>query len=408
MNELLKKDIIIKIVSVLLGVLLWLYVMNVDNPYEPKRIPVPVKIINRDTLDENDLYLKNEGDVPTTVEVMVSGRREEVSNLSSSDFVVELDFSKVKTVDDKTLRINEPYLVTSKEVTIEGFYPQIVKLDLERIVTTSFPVVVTAQGNLKENYRLIEVTSSVDKVNIRDLESRVKSIAAIKGVVDVNGLDRSTERTIECKAYDAQGKEIRSLMSKITVVARVSVGKEVAVTPVIKGKPAVDHVETERSVSPEKVIVSGPSEVLAGLSELKTLPVDIENAKANMSVPIALELPDQVKLVGPIKEVTVNVAIEALEIKEFTIPREDIALRNAAIDNSLVYEVLTENVVVELKGRRVDLQNLAVNSLKPFIDVGGLEEGTHKVPLIITRPANTSLVQEREVEIKITKPESQE
>ena len=50
MNELMKKDISIKAVSIFLAVLFWLYVLNVDNPYQLKRIPVQVKIENESSL----------------------------------------------------------------------------------------------------------------------------------------------------------------------------------------------------------------------------------------------------------------------------------------------------------------------------------------------------------------------
>lgn len=408
MKDILKNDIIIKIVSLLLAILLWLYVMNVDNPYNRKTLTVPIKFLNKDTLEENDLFLKNENELASTMDITIYGRKEEIDTVNPSDFSVTVDFSKVESVYDDSLEISEPYLVTPRDVIIERYVPHFIKLELERIQSETYAIEINTQGELKENYRIIRMTVNPEKVPIRDLESRIKTIAQVKGTIDVNGLDRSIEKTVECKAYDKQGKEIKSLTSKITAEVSLTVAKEVPVTLVVKGKPAEHHVEVSRRVTPERVSITGPGDVLAGITELKTEPLDIENIKSSINKTIPLILPDNVKLVNAEEEVMASLVIEALEVREFTIARENIQIKNARLDASLEYLINNESVVVKLMGRRIDLNNVNVNNLKPEVDVGQLDEGTHKLPLNITLPPNISVSEGAEVEIKVSKVQQEE
>ena len=75
MNDLFKKDITIKIVSVLIAVLFWLYVYNTaDNPYNSKTFTnIPLKIENESSLDEKGFEIKNR--YKTSIDITIRGRQ---------------------------------------------------------------------------------------------------------------------------------------------------------------------------------------------------------------------------------------------------------------------------------------------------------------------------------------------
>jgi len=399
MRELLKKDISIKAVSILLAVLFWLYVLNVDNPYVLRRISIPLKIENESALQEKGLVLKNK--INPTVDITVRGREEIVNNLSSNDFVAVLDFSKIKSDSDKYLRVEGPYH-NIKDIAIPVVSPRVINLELEKISKNSFPVEVKLEGNLKENYKILNFTVTPEYVTFEDVESLIKNVASVRSVVDINGLDRDIDRKIECKVYSKDGKEITSLSKNLTVNLKLEVAKEVPITLVVNGRPAEDYVETLRTVTPQKALIKGTPEVLARVSELKTEPVDINDIRQSLSTNAKLNLPEGVVLVDMPREVAVNVGIEKLVNREINIAREDIAVLNAGLMN---WEIRTENVVITVKGRQIDVDSLGISSLRPTVDVQGLEEGTHTVPLKINLPSSCKLIGEYQVEVRITSPQ---
>jgi len=396
MNELMKKDISIKAVSIFLAVLFWLYVLNVDNPYQLKRIPVQVKIENESSLQEKGLVLKNH--INSTVEVTVRGRKEILETLSPSDFVVTIDFSKIKSDEDKYLRIEGPYH-NINDITIAAVSPRVINLDLEKIRKNSFPVEVQLEGALKNNYKILDYKVAPQNVTFEDVESVISTVASVKAVVDINGLDRDINRQVECKVYNKEGKEIASLSKNLRVDFILEVAKEVPIDLVITGKPAADYVEVSRKLSPQTALIRGAPEILDKINKLETEPISIENIEQSIDLTSKIKLPEGVSLVNTPKDVEVNVEVEKLVSKEFVIARDSINVFNSGM---LTCEINTESVTVTVKGRMRDINTLTLDRIVASVDVGELSEGTHKVPLNIVLPPNYELIGEYNVEVKIT------
>jgi YbbR domain-containing protein len=400
MNDLLKKDIVIKIVSVLLAILLWLYVLNIDNPYKNKPLTIPIKVENINTLQEKGLALKNDN-FTRNVEVIIRGREEVLNKISPGDFQAILDFSKVKSVDDKTLKID--FIYDIDDITITVMIPRSVNIELEKIEKKAFPLQVELTGQPKENYKIINMTQVPESVTLEDVESVINQVASVKSFIDISNLDDDKTVKQECKVYDKNGKEITKLSKNLSVEVKLEVAKEVPVNLVVTGKPAQDYLEGAKKISPEKVLIAGPKEIVSGITGLKTEPVSIENSRENVSTKTAISLPEGVRLVNSPKEVLVNITIESLVNKNFTIAKDDIAILNFSAEELLDFEIVTESVEITLKGKQADLQNISAARMKPSIDVGGLEEGTHSIPLNIELPAGVRLLEKRNIEVKINK-----
>jgi len=404
MKDLLKKDITIKVVSVLFAILLWLYVLNIDNPYKNRSLTIPLKIENKNTLQEKGLALKNE-DFARNVEIIIRGRVEVINKINASDFEAIIDFSKVKSDKDKTLRIDLFYDID--DITLPIIIPRSINIQLEKIEKKSFPIQVEVTGQPKRDYKIIEITQAPENVILEDFQSVIDSVAVVKAVVDVSNLDRDKSVKKECKVYNKEGKEMASLSKNLSVEVKLEVAKEVPITLVVKGKPAEDYIEALRKINPEKALIAGPHEVISGITELKTEPVDIENINQSINVTSLIKLPEGVRLVDTPKEVSVNLAVESLVNKSFVITRDEIGFLGFDADQPLNYEVLTESVEITVKGKQADLQNLGVSSLKPSVNVEGLEEGTHNLPLDISLPPGMKLIENKNVEVKITKAQEQ-
>jgi YbbR domain-containing protein len=69
----------------------------------------------------------------------------------------------------------------------------------------------------------------------------------------------------------------------------------------------------------------------------------------------------------------------------------------------MVYEINTDKLTLQFKGRQADVDAIKLENLKPSVDVAGLTEGVHRLPLIITSPSQAKLVQQVHAEVKISK-----
>lgn len=402
MRELFKKDITLKVGAVLIAILFWLYVYNNANPYTTQTFQnIPIKFENQDFVEDNGYIIKN--NYRTSIDITIRGRQEAVNRVKSSDFAATLDFSQIKSLDDKTLTVTD-ISCRQKDVVIESIQPAAIDVQLSRYKTNSFPIEIVNNITMKPGYKLLDVTPNPENISLVYEESLINSVGSVKATLDIKDLDRNVVRSIDCKVYSKDGKVISELSRNLKVEVSVAVAKEVPVTLVTKGKPAADFVETLRTVTPETVLITGPPELLSKITDLKTEPVDIENITENFTVTPVIKLPEGVKFADPQKDVAASITVEKLAQKELSVPKGGIRIMNP--DGSLTYEILTENSLLQLRGRISDLNALNLAGLQPGVDVAGLAEGTHKLPLNIVLPAQVKLMQDVLVEVKVTKVEA--
>jgi len=399
MKNVMKKDISIKIISVLIAVIIWFYVLNIDNPYDNITLTIPISFDNRDTLLEKGLVLKDK-DLRQNIDVTIRGRKEVIKNISINNFVISADFSKVKSEKDTKLQIEGPFY-DMKDISVQSVNPRTINIQLEKIKKNTFPVEVVLNGNLAKDFKIVSKTQTPEFVELEDIQSLINTVDSVRAVVDINNLDKDLVIKKECKVYNKDGKEIPELSKNCTVDVVLSVAKEVPITVIVKGKPAEDYIEGLMKINPEKALIKGTPETLSKISDLKTEPIDIENLDKSVNVASLIVLPKGVTLVDIPQEVAVDITIEQLARKEFTIARDSIMLLNSNSNGLLSYDIKTESINLVVKGKQRDLSTLSLDNIGPYIDVGNLEEGLHKLPLKVNLPVIFNLLQEYQVEVKI-------
>ena len=96
MKEFFTKNLDLKILSVLLSVVLWLVVVNIDDPVKNVQFSdVPVQILNDDLLKDKGLVYDVVDD-SGMINVSVSGRRSVIEELSKSDIIATADVKELK------------------------------------------------------------------------------------------------------------------------------------------------------------------------------------------------------------------------------------------------------------------------------------------------------------------------
>ena len=156
---------------------------------------------------------------------------------------------------------------------------------------------------------------------------------------------------------------------------------------------------------PNKALITGPPDVIEWIDNVKTEEIDIENANQSMTKMVDLNIPEGVRLVDTSENVYVDVIIEKIAVREFTVKSWDLVIENAVIDDSLVYDIPETDINISIQGRKEELERISVSSLKPSIDVEGLKEGKHKRTLKVVLPRTVDLLEDYEIEVVINKNE---
>ena len=396
-----KKDMKTKIVSILIAVFAWLFVTNAMNPFVSRTFyNIPVTFINEDYLDENDYTLKNT--IRNYIDVTIRGRQEAVDRVRTSDFVATIDFAQITSVNNKRLIIPEPECLV-KDVTIESYTPSAIDIQLARNKTGTFAVELEPSITMKPGYILLNTILSQETIQIFGEETIIDSVGAIKAKLELKDVDRDITTQVKCNVYNKAGKEIGSLSKDLKVNVKIEVAKEIPVALVTRGRLAADYVETLRVIDPVKVLVTGSVEDLESLREIKTEQLDIDGLDSNFTASVPLSVPEGIKLVNSPAEITVNISVEKLAVRTIEFGSDDINILNANNDGTLVYEILTNRLLLQFKGRQAEVDAIRIADLRPAVDVSGLGEGTHRLRLNIKAPNQAKLVQQVNAEVRISK-----
>ncbi len=400
-KEFFKKDLTLKIFSILFAVFLWFAI----NPVKTNYYTVPLTIINEESLRAKGLVLNSKAFPEKYVTISVRDRVDVLDRIKDTDFEVTLDLKNVNSVNDKVVPIDSPVYLGRENIseTNMELKPKSVTLDLGKIEENPFIVQVETSGKLPADYEIISKTATPDTVSIQALDSVLGTVGSVKAYVDVTGLNKTLEVKKEVKVYDKKGIEIPELGKKISVDIKIEVGKRVPVIPIISGNPDKDYIEGSYSVKPDNVLITGDHTLLQKVNEIKTAPVSLDNMTKSFTAPIILQLPEGIRLVDSTREVNVSVEIIPLSERTIDVPVSSISIEGRKTEDALLNYEIVSPVTVKLKGRIEDVNSVSVQQLTAAIDVDGLDEGTHTVPLKVTLPGNVTQVGETQVQLKITK-----
>lgn len=400
-NNWFRKDLKTKTLSVLIAIFTWIIVSNLTNPMVSRTFNnIPVTILNEDFLEENDYTLKNA--LRNYVDVTIRGRQETVDKVKTTDFVATVDYSQITSVNDRALELTKLDCLKNG-VVIESYTPTSIPIQLARNKIGTFEVVLENKSTMKPGYVLLNTTLSQETMQIFGEESKISSVDSIKAVLELKDLDRDTTKQVQCKVYDKAGKEIPEFGKNLTVGVKVEVAKEVPISLVTRGRLAADYIETSRLISPEKVLVRGATEAMEAVRDIKTEQVDIDTIDSNYTASVALVVPEGLELVNSPDEITVNINIEKLVVRNIEFRSNDINILNARNDATLVYEIISDRLVLQFKGRQAEVNAIRAESLRPAVDVSGLSEGTHRLQLSINVPSQAKLLQTVYADVKISK-----
>jgi len=402
-NELLKKDITVKIISIIFAIILWYNVVDKNsNPIYPTSISVPLEVVNKGSLNNKKIELKDT-DIPSTVRLTVRGRKDKLEAMRQFDFKATIDLSEINSVNDKELKVK--VIPNNPEITIESVEPETVTLSLEKIIQKYFKVGVKTDGTLKKNYQISSTKVVPDSVFVDGSESIIKSIASVKAEVDINNLDRKLTIEKECKFYNDKGEDISSSVTgNVTVTIQIEVAKEVKVIPSVEGTPAKNYVYSDLQALPDKILVTGPADALASISEIKAKPVNINGMTSSSTIKSNLILPKDISTNDNNTDVNIFVIIEKEGHKDFTVSKENISVTYPDNIESPRYSIVPKSVPISLKGKTADLAKIDINNLKPSINISELADkpaGVYKVPLRLSLPANVVATNKYEIEVQV-------
>lgn len=386
MKKKLTKNLGMKILSLILASLLWVIIVNIDDPTATRTFrDISVNIQHEDAIYSLDkVYDVIEGN---TVDVTVRAKRSVLDTMKVSDIRATADLSNLSYTNAV------PIIVTCSKSVEQLTLGKVstLKVSLEDTDTKQFKITVTQRGTEEEGYSVGSVKAKPNIIQVTGAKSQIAKIDQIRVDIDVSNASEDFTAKGTPVAYDANGRSISSAnlvfsSNQITVYATIFKTKTIPLEVTTKGTPAAGYQLTRLEYEPKEVEIIGETKSLSGISSVPIV-VDISGASANIeeSIDISGYMPDKIMLTDDTKTVMVTVTIEKMQEKNLSFRTDDIDIKN--LPTGATFKFNHEgNAEATFAGLSGDLSGVTLEAIHPYIDLKGLTDGTHQVEVSFVLP----------------------
>lgn len=412
----------LKILSLLIAILIWIVVKNVQDPMLVRIITrIPVTIVNESYLASNlEIPLLIDGQ--DTVSVKVKGRESVVKGLKREDFRAVADMTQIVSMD------TTPRMVPVK-VTCEGLAesdisvtPGNIQVDIEEQTSVEKTIAVnTGDTTPDKNYEVGVLKANPEKVTISGPASIVNKIDRVVAMVDVTDRkESSVEIPSELRIYDKNQDELSEKQlsyldlkdirdNKIKIDAQFwKVQNKIAVKASYSGSPKYGYQVDDIKLVPDIISLAGTDEALQKLAEAgntveipgELIDVTGKSSDFEANIDITDLLPENTKLVRDLNSsVIATVKILPYNSRDYELSAAQIQTENIPSDLDLVFD--QDKITARLKGKDEDLDKLNLEAVQMKINLKDYKAGEYTVPVTVTLPDGYELVDEITVKVKL-------
>ena len=416
----------LKIMSVAIAIVVWLIVVNIDNPVGTNYYTITdVELINKEYVESSDTIGKMcmPEENQDSVRVAITASKKIRDRIRLSDITAVADLQQAVSLDTDPVMV--PITVTC---SASGVLPSDIKVtpqnltvNLDEKETQEF-VVNVSKGDTKpgKDYEVGSLTASPEKIRITGPKTLVNKIDKVNATIALDGNTEDYTQEVNLTIYDKNQEtlsesEMNSLRiennAKVVVTAKlwkIRTGVKIAAGYV--GTPDGGYQVGSVKTVPDTISVAGNTEGLESLSEndnMITIPadrIDISGESKDVERKISLKnlLPDNVKLTSDSSEdVWVTVSILPVGSQEFNLPTKNIEVKNKPDNLQVTFE--TAQIALRIKSESEDLEDLNINEdVKAEIDLKDKEAGNYKVPVKLSLPDGYEMVEDVYTEVVIS------
>ncbi|MCG8402136.1 MAG: CdaR family protein [Firmicutes bacterium] len=295
------RDNSIRIISVLIAVLLWVYVTNEQNPVTDQTFIIP--LVARDSPEEYDV----EG-LPGTVSVRVRGAKNVIDTLQREDFSARVNLAGIKKAGRQDLAVQ---IAAPPEVEVLYTSPSLVQVRAEKIVQKNVPVSLSLRGTVAAGVQAGQPALRPAVVTVRGPASLLEEIRRLNVSLDVSGIDETIVRELPLQT-GVEGVTANPDRVTVTVPVTALSIRSLPVRLRLTGEPAPGYQVGDTAVSPQTVQVTAKDEVIRGLTAVSTMALDISGLTGDEEREVILILPDGARAVEP-DRITATVRITPVE-----------------------------------------------------------------------------------------------
>src|SRR6476661_1028771 len=165
------EDWSLKLLSLAIAIVLWLLVTGQNQPVTA-HLNVQLNFIRPQSLEISN-------DPPRTVDVMLTGSRNKLDDLTSLDLVATVDISDQRA-GERVLRLADRAQISLPQgIKVDGYQPSAIPIRLEEILERQVPIEPKLEGQPAGGFEVYGVYPNKGSVPLRGPASRVNSLQKV-------------------------------------------------------------------------------------------------------------------------------------------------------------------------------------------------------------------------------------
>lgn len=292
-----KGNTMLKAVSLLTAIVLWLYVMGEVDPETRAKIgDIPVSLTNTEVLA--DYGLAAAYDEQLMISATVSGKRSDVNEVKKNGLTAYVDVSECeKGTNEEKIVINLP-----SGVSLENSSQSTLKLDVENRDSKTVPVEISfaegdAAGDAVNNTVPWVLDQYPEEMTVTGAESIVAKVKQVEGTIpqDLAVYNKSKWVDVVLEPVNGKGRTLYGIEldydNAEAEIQRLTLKEADLELTIDEEDETTDFDKIDVEV-PEKVRIVGTKKAIAEISKVEGTVTKDENGKINISV----ELPENIYL----------------------------------------------------------------------------------------------------------------
>ncbi len=401
-----ENDIVLRVGSLLIAVLLWTYAMSNDQSdmRQPFR-DLPVQLEGVNILKEQNLVILS--GASNQVDIELTGKREQLQYVMNDPLTtlhISSTVSNITEPGEYTLGIQAAPV--GIDATVSAKNPASITVVVDRLSDTAIPVELELTGELPAGMSLAEVSTAPDAIAVRGPETILRQIKKAKVTYDISGLTSALQTNVTYTLLDENDQAVTnqyltagtpSTMLSIDLRQEGSIPLEVNLTD----SPYLKEYMVDVDISPATIKLKGDPEVIEGINQLMLDDIDLNEVveKKTLSFARLLILPDGVTLLdGQRQYVTVTLNLIDHEWKKLELDQGDLPA-----DPLFLYP--EQAFSVELFGSKNALRQLRSSDMKLELgyDLEELVVGENILPCrLVLDNDSIYITQGMEVRVEVT------
>lgn len=375
MDRLLEKDMVVRIISVMLAVVIWAQVSSDQVAQKTRRLEIPLAQVGLNA----GLQVM---DLPATVSLEFKGSPENIDRLQPAQVKALADLSGLKEPGsfEVPVTVSTP---TGSDITVSSA-PGHVSVTIEARLSVRRRPEISPQGPVLDGDRRVAVEQPDQEITVSGLSTQMSKVDRVVGDISLTSIERTGPRTVSLKAVDAAGEEIRGVsLSPERIDVNVTVtplppGRLVPVKPQWQGTVG-NAFSLSAEVSPRVVRVRGPVDQQGTWTEVLTEPIPLTGRTQSFSVVARLIRPNGAQYMDE-DTVTVNVTLgEAPDQKLL----KNVPLKMTGLQPTLLAVPSITEVQVTLSGPRGLVAAVDATKVEAFLDLENLQVGEHRLKVAV-------------------------